>query len=171
MKDRYYAIVQRQSKICGVIVDHSSMLWGIVQKAEGLDPHQVEGLVLGQLSPACPLGTALVGINYPDDYGADELLRHDRHNELVAAIGSGSEKSLLLSELLETRLGTPETYSIVLAVALACHDHQVELAVTSPAHEPPNHLFVALSERSIDLFWTANGGKPRSLRAHRKVKL
>jgi hypothetical protein len=169
MKERYYGIVSRKSKVSGVTVDHSSLLWAIVQKAEDLDPHQVEGLVLGQLSPACPLAADLVGVYYPNDHGSDELLRHDRHNELVAAIGSG--ESILLSELLEMRLGTPESYSIVLAVALACHGHQVELAVTGPAATPPKHPFVVLSEQSIDLFWVANGGKPRSLRAHRKVKL
>lgn len=170
MRDRFYGLITRDAPVAGIQVDFSPLLWSIAQASSGRTIDQIGQLVLGQLSPASPFASPVEGVVYPDEYGSDELLRHDKHNELSTALKN--REAIPLSELLELRLGTPATYSIVLAVALTVHGYDCEVAVTGPDAEPCHYPFLLVApDKQIDLFTAAIGGQPRQYRPHRKLRL
>lgn len=170
MKERFYNIVHRPTPIAGVGLDFSPLLWSIVCASAGKTPQQIEQLVLGQLSPASPFAVPIDGVTYPDEHGTDELLRFDKYNDLAKAVHE--QDSISLKELLEVRLGTPQTYAIVLAVALSVHGHDCEIAVAGPDADPSRYPFLVVApDRQVDLFTVATGGLPTKLRPHRTVKL
>lgn len=159
------SIVDMDVKVAGIVIDYSSLLASMAAAAAGKTPEQIERLVLGNLSPASPLDCEVHGCQYPDSFGADELLRCDAVHQLAES--THQREYTPLSGLLEMRIGTPETYSITLAVLLKTVGVPCEICITGPDADPRKYAFVRRGEQQVDLFGDAVGFRPRRLRANK----